>query len=230
MRAEALFNFYVSRILDSFSSYFWVALTVVALFTGLSSSRFISELVSHGKLVVSPDRYNLRVPKSWFSHFYIYGILAMILISPNRGSFGWTLAVLHLIRRLVEQIICFPNDGGSMMHGAAYMLGFLFYTMVALSVPNHPSSTILWFVGNAIQHVAHGQLFRNRMTNPSKTRPPETLLFRYMNCPHYFGEMLIYIGLSSCDRTESIACAVFVIVSLSVNWRNHSRWYSIQVE
>ena len=205
-------------------------MTVIAVLTGSSSSESAIQLVSHGKLIGSTGVPGYLVPKNWFSHFYIYGVFAMLLVAENRGSLGWILLFAHLVRRVIEQVYLFPGDKDSKMHVGAYMLGFLFYTMVTLYVPDNPSSAFLWLLGNIIQHVSHAQLFRNRSSNASKSAPPQFLLFRYMNCPHYFGEMLIYVGLSSIESLDSIACALFVIVSLSINWRNHTRWYSKQVK
>ena len=217
-------------MVDALCLYIWAALTSSAVFTYVVPIPFIRSLVLHGKLIGSPKDSALLIPKSWFNHFYMYGICALFILCPNTGSFGWLLLLVHLMRRLIEEVWLFPVDETSRMHVGAYMLGFLFYTLVAFSVAARPSSALLWFLGNCIQHVAHSQLFHNRIRDPTKRKPPRTFLFRYMNCPHYFGEMLIYVGLASFDRIESVACALFVIISLSVNWYNHSCWYSSQAK
>ena len=205
--------------------YFWCLSIVAALTVTMKPSIWMRDLVLHGKLVAVSSQIGFLVPKRWFYHFYLFGIFAVLALSKDRGSVGTVCLLVHLLRRLVEELWIFHKSGSSRMHVGAYMFGYLFYTGVALSVPNNPGCISAWIVGNVIEAVSHIQLAHNGFVNPSKNRPPDTLLFRYMNCPHYFAEMLIYVGLASVDKLESIACAVFVIASLSVNWRNHSLWY-----
>ena len=183
------------------------------------------DMVYHGKLLKITTGSRWFVPKAWFSHFYIYGLLVSLMLSENRGTLGSFLLILHLFRRLCEQLFLFPNEKESKMHAAAYVLGYVFYTGVSWSMPPEPCSIGVWLLGNLLQFCAHAQLFQNRVGGHGKEKPPNTLIFRYMYCPHYFGEMLIYAGLSSFDKVESLACLVFVVVSLCVNWRNHSLWY-----
>jgi 3-oxo-5-alpha-steroid 4-dehydrogenase 3 len=138
-------------------------------------------------------------------------------------NIGPLLLLTHLVRRSLEQLILFPYGKESRMHFTAYLFGYVFYVAASLSIADKPDIPFLWFAGNCIQFFAHRDLFRERTSN--KKKPPSTFLFKHINCPHYFAEMLIYLGLTSIGSLPSIACAVFVIVSLSVNWRNHSQWY-----
>jgi hypothetical protein len=192
-------------------------LSIFAVTVPLIPHLAISGIVLHGKMIPNPYSSVFTVPKSWFCHFYAFGILATI-----------GLRQIHLTRRFLEQVLLFPYDQKSRMHITAYVFGFTFYATAALSLPAVPDYPLLWVLGNVLQFLAHRDLHNHRCADPSKSRPPHTWLFRYMNCPHYFAEMLIYGGLLSLDSIPSIACTVFVIVSLTVNWRNHSIWYAKQ--
>lgn len=185
-------------------------------------SEQLADLAMHGKLIARPSAW--LVPKRWFSHFYIYAFFASLLYRGVNSS-GSILLLLHLNRRWLEQTVCFPGDSESKMHAIAYIFSFVFYSAVILTVPDSAQSVFLWVIGNVGQFLSHRDLFMNRMGSGCKRNPPNTWLFRFLNCPHYAFEMLIYISLSGGDWA-SFWMTSFVIVSLSVNWRNHSRWYS----
>ena len=186
----------------------------------------LTELTLHGKLVTNSDTGTL-VPKRLFYHFYVFAMVALLLVGAYRWL-GGILALLHVTRRLCEQIWLFPYSRTSRMHVTAYIFGFFFYLGMSLSFAPSPMSPFLFGLGSILQFFSHRALFLHRagMKNVSARRvPPESMLFKYMYCPHYFGEMLIYVSLSSWEKLESVLLAMFVVVSLSVNWRNHSLYY-----
>jgi 3-oxo-5-alpha-steroid 4-dehydrogenase 3 / polyprenol reductase len=203
----------------------WAILTAAAILSGFLPQPFRG-CTLHGKMNQRKSR--LLVPKQWFYHFYVFSVL-MNVAWMGGMSITRSLLVLHCFRRLLEQFFWFPCQTTSKMHSSAYVLGYVFYTLVAYSIPETPYSSILWLLGNIIQYTAHRDLYHNRLHAGAdgKKSPPKTLLFRFMNCPHYFAEMLIYVSLTSLISWSSIMCTVFVIVSLSVNWRNQSVWYRL---
>ena len=218
-----------STSLDLLLSAFWLSSTLAAVFSAFPIS-VINKWTKHGKLIRGADDSGF-VPKKWFTHFYVYAVLVTWLLSPRESS-GRFWVLLHLWRRLIEQAVLFPSSERSKMHVSAYLFGFFFYTAVALTVPAEPGYPILSVAGNAIQFFSHHALFMRRWTRRSeevKKSPPESMWFKYMNCPHYFAEMLIYAGLVARDNTPSILCLLFVCVSLGVNWRNHSLFYKHQL-
>ena len=218
-------NFMESLNIEFLLDIFWIGSTIAALFSALPIS-IVNRWIRHGKLIRGADEAGF-VPKKWFSHFYIYGIVATWLLTPVLSSGRYWL-LTHLWRRLLEQVVLFPCSETSRMHLSAYLYGFLFYTAVALTVPMQPSFPFLLVAGNIIQFFSHHALFMNRWMRRAedvKKSPPESFWFKYMHCPHYFAEMLIYAGLVSFSQLSSQLCLLFVCVSLSVNWRNHSQFY-----
>jgi hypothetical protein len=203
---------------------FWVSSTVFALVSALPIP-YIKTLTLHGKLLEHASC--LSIPKRWFAHFYAYAILANAF-STRMTTTTSQMFLLHLVRRFLEDTVLFPPSGSSSMHVLAYIFGFVFYTVVPFSLPAEPFSVGLFLLANGIQHLSHRELFNNRTKfgAKAKLRPPDSYLFRTMNCPHYSAEMLIYVSLASWESSSSLLCCVFVIVSLSINWRNHSIWYS----
>ena len=209
---------------EIFIDSFWLSSLTVALASALPIS-FLRNLTLHGKLLQQPSSWS--VPKRWFVHFYLYAIIATYLITHGKST-NSRLLLIHVTRRFIEDAWLFPGSSSSSMHVLAYMFGFTYYTVVPLSLPTHPFSVSLFLVGNILQHLSHRALYNNRKTGgvDAKRRIPDTPLFKVMNCPHYFAEMLIYISLASVECPPSLLCAAFVIVSLSINWRNHSAWYT----
>lgn len=204
---------------------FWISSTILAILA-IPRNSFLNRWSRHGKMVCEKGHKDL-IPKRYFSHFYLYGLAATWILAGFH-SLGPVLLGLHLYRRLIEQTCLFPYSESSRMHVSAYFFGFAYYTAVALTVPPRPSSVMLFVIGNFLQFVSHHSLHLNRWIHQSeevKKRPPDSVWFRYMNCPHYFAEMLIYVSLASTESIPSMLCALFVIVSLSVNWRNQSLWY-----
>lgn len=187
------------------------------------------ELTKHGKLV-SDLKSRCLVPKHFFYQFYVFAIIALLL-NDAFNSLGGLLLLTHASRRLAEQLIFFPYSLESRMHLGAYLFGFLYYTGVACSFSPSPFSPTLFVLGSLLQFFAHRELHRHRLTSSIRRSsgrriPPASFLFKYMYCPHYFAEMVIYVSLCSGERIESILCALFVVSSLAVNWRNHSVYYS----
>ena len=190
---------------------------------------FFHDWTKHGKMVAGIN-VGGYVPKRWFWHFYLYGMVATYILTP-RGTSGRSWLMFHLFRRFLEQFALFPSAEGSKMHASAYLLGFAFYTGVAMTVPAEPLSLPLFVFGNILQFLTHHALFMNRWTRKSeeaKKSPPDSIWFKIMNCPHYFAEMLIYGALISPRSTPSILAFVFVVISLGINWRNQSAWYASQ--
>jgi len=223
-----MFIVQLSSTLEIVLDTFWVASIGAALFSAFPIST-VNRWIMHGKLIRGADASGF-VPKQWFTHFYAYAIIAAWIFKA-RESIGRYWLLVHLWRRLFEQAVLFPASESSKMHVSAYLYGFIFYTAVALTVPVQPCFPSLSIIGNAIQFMSHHALFMNRWLKRSddvKKSPPESIWFRYMNCPHYFAEMVIYAGLVSSESTPSLLCLVFVCVSLLVNWRNHSRFYAQQ--
>lgn len=216
--------------LESLLTISWISMSAIALVSAFPFTA-LQALTKHGKMVpINIEGW--LVPKCWFYHFYIYALIVSLLLR-SRSQLCTVLLSLHLTRRLIEQVALFPYGKHSRMHITAYLFGFVFYSAVAVTLPQQPLSVQLFIAGNVLQFLSHRALYlhRSRMSgnrDAQKKTVPKSILFRYMNCPHYFAEMLIYVSLVSISSSASIALTLFVIVSLGVNWRNHSIWYSEQ--
>ena len=200
----------------------WVLLTVVALVSPFILSE---NIISHGKQRAKGSRFS--VPKTWFSHFYVLAFLISIgLFFLDRGSLSFCM---HALRRLVEQLFLFPYPRESKMHVLAYLLGLVFYPLVGVSFwCSQPQqwNMLLWvcFLSfSFLQFSCHKELARLRAGGQYAI--PVYAPFRYVLCPHYLAEILLYCLWAVSPGYCMQFCAVFVIVSLAVNALKQRAWY-----
>ncbi|KAI8874285.1 hypothetical protein GQ42DRAFT_159869 [Ramicandelaber brevisporus] len=93
---------------------------------------------------------SLRVPKAWFTHFYIVGSLWNALIiaaSLYFGASGRVLVVssvnqVHLLRRLYECLYVQVLSASAMMHAGVYLLGVTYYITTPLALVIDPNPTL----------------------------------------------------------------------------------------
>ena len=138
---------------------YYVALSTVALLTLLDAARLpwalrlLKELTEHGKryrpgaTLATSTRWGLvsavsfllklRIPKTWFAHFYAVGLVttsaAVYCSSPFQSCIMLYLFILHLARRLYECSFVHAF-GDSTMSSAAYIMGLLHYIILPLAL------------------------------------------------------------------------------------------------
>jgi len=93
-------------------------------------------------------------------------------------------------------------------------------------------AVILFIIGSAIQAICHVTLANLR---PNKAGPtyaiPEGKFFDYVSCPHYFGEIIIYMSFVILTRGQSklawlIFC--FVVENLTYSAMKTHSWYMMK--
>lgn len=200
----------------------WGVLTILSIVSIYIPT--LSMMSLHGKLA-SAIKSRWLIPKTWFFHFYIYAVASLCVFRSI--AFGVTgLFLFHVLRRLFEEVYFFPNHRpGRRMHTVAYLFSFVYYTAVVFTLGTTVLSFELFWVSSCVQFLVHRDLYLARLSGRVPKNAPKTFWFKYMNCPHYLCEMLIYLSLTSIDDLASVSLLGFVLVSLSVNWRNHSLWY-----
>jgi 3-oxo-5-alpha-steroid 4-dehydrogenase 3 len=150
------------------------------------------------------------VPKSWFTHFYIYAFwlnigtwaYAVLLRQYQPSLIMWILVESHLVRRLEECLNISKFSSGARMHVFHYVFGLGFYTCVCLatccsSSNSNNNSTecqsyyIFWikvalFVIVSIQQrKCHRILAELRSDRSERYYLPSKGWFLYVSCPHY---------------------------------------------
>ena len=143
----------------------WSLLALFSLFMP-----FLADLAGHGKTrqdvgtthannkkkkknktLLESFAHSLVVPKRWFWHFYLFGLVALILqvqvyyimfkddyttelVSSSTSSISLLLLTTHLTRRLYECQRVHQWKPSSSMHVMGYLLGLLHYLLLPLVV------------------------------------------------------------------------------------------------
>ncbi|KAI3648034.1 hypothetical protein MP228_008255 [Amoeboaphelidium protococcarum] len=177
---------------------------------------------------------DFKVPKSWFIHFYIVGILCnmacLLYNGNNRLSFVQSLFMLHLVRRVIECYAFQINSGQassgrrSQMLIIHYFIGISFYMVTSLVFQTRSYGTssttflnvialILFTGGQFIQFQAHSHL-----ASLQKYTVPMKSWFKYSSNPHYLAEIMIFTAFLLFFQFDAcvIACMVWVVVNLSI--------------
>jgi 3-oxo-5-alpha-steroid 4-dehydrogenase 3 len=166
----------------------------------------------------------------------------------------WSFQV-HLVRRLVETVWVMRYPKRATMHVMAYAFGMSYYIIVPLTYycayvayvasGDAVVPTALTYVGLAVfaagslvQWHAHYLLASLGSKNTKRAEAyviPRGGLFSLVSCPHYFGEVVIYLGLAVMGATmgaagrENVASPwypfVWVVVNLSLGARMTHQWY-----
>ena len=138
--------------IDDYTVPIYVVLLVAAL--AVPVVPFVKDLASHGKTrtsIAGPATSNptfisqlwsfavdqLVVPKSFFTHFYIFAILSLYarqgLLGVLRGmNQVKALLFIHFMRRLLECTFVHQWRRGSYMHVSGYVVGILHYLFLPL--------------------------------------------------------------------------------------------------
>lgn len=178
------------------------------------------------------------VSKRLFIHFY-----AMALVT-NANVFLWELYFqnllnlyrvffgIHAWRRYSEHLFMFNKLPASRMHFTAYLFGLWFYVVVPLALCNPcvtPSKTqvVLFVLSQVLQFKSHRILYlmKRDSTQDGVVRygVPTKGPFKYILCPHYLSEIMVYMSLiCNCEMTS---CFIFVFISMVVQAMPSKEWY-----
>nr|PVC50925.1 hypothetical protein MACL_00001903 [Theileria orientalis] len=198
-------------------SFFTVSLFAVLLtysFRPLFTYTLYGKRLKSYYLKVSPK---FLVPKNCFANFYLLSILLNIFLFYKERleitNLYRVMYITHVLRRLLEQAFLFTKlPKPSFLHVVGYLFGlwyfysliFSYYVATALAL-NNPSSyypfgysVLLNCFAQFLQFYSHVKLSELRRDVKDETRVykvPTAGPFKYILCPHYLAEILIYVSL-----------------------------------
>ena len=176
------------------------------------------------------------------SSYHIVSLLSPLSINiyvSGHGDIRWMncissllLLEFHLIRRLWECYYC-TIYGDSVMHVSGLFCGLLHYFLVPLCIkhgnmsnsnPISASQTwkllsiALFFVSNYFQYQHHLILYKMKLKFADSYALPKGALFRYVCCPHYLMEILIYFSflMQSPKSLSLVFLEIWVACNLCV--------------
>ncbi|KAK9381458.1 uncharacterized protein V2V93DRAFT_391157 [Kockiozyma suomiensis] len=245
----------------------------------LQYGKALSDNTSPSPLLLRP--FTATVPKTWFTHFYIFGALcsayALIILglahsniyttpvnylltldhylSRRLGRFSTndfnllysqaqlSLAIITIqcARRWYECLYVEKMSNKARIRLGHYLVGHLFYLAVscailcdslqnsinpspnALSLSSCSVAFVLYLTAARAQYSAHKQLASLKKYSP----PPPTFLFKYLVCPHYTAEIVVYISIAViCDfSSATVAVIIWTIVNLGASAEQSRAFY-----
>lgn len=189
-------------------------------------------LLIHGKSLSSNEQPMFLVQKKFFLHFYIIGVFINALIWMNNPTSLHLYFVITIYRRLMETFFVMRYSDVSKMHILHYFAGLTFYPCTGLLINNNdsPASGIIFFVSfiliSWMQLDAHYRLSNLRRSGSHYQPIPLDGPFKYVICPHYSLEILLYfLILSRIPSLQSALCFIFVTLNLSISAFFTKTWY-----
>lgn len=171
------------------------------------------------------------VPKSYFSHFYALSscLSALTLCAYPRHIVSWLL-LCHSLKRLYEVLFVSVYNEKSRMNWSHYLVGLWFYTSlhVILNVELYrgnidvrfsPVALMIFCIADWDQHENHKVL-----AGLVKYSLPQARFFRWVCCPHYTDEILMYTSLLAASK-EFLWPLIWVIASLSLAGTECQNYY-----
>ncbi|GBG24812.1 Polyprenol reductase [Hondaea fermentalgiana] len=178
----------------------------------------------------------------------------------QRSTTMLVLLALQGLRRVHEEDRLFRPNPNAQMHIFGYIIGITFYLAFGWSIVVESSlyrpvdefydadsevwNPVFWLgvalfaLGMYEQHQTHRILAGLRPTESTAAsgcsvyRVPQGRLFALVSCPHYFLEMLIYLGFALMDSVNLSLWLAFVFVCLNLGLtalRSHA-WYKAKFD
>ena len=233
--------------LNLFVTFFWLSLSAGLILPGiwflidckinLWMINFILQRFDHYDKLTS---YGL-ISKSYFLHFYLFGLLINLLFFLFHLSFVFLfiLFLLHLARRLYECL--YIQKFTSKINFLHIVFGFIHYPCVGVTIIidyqysytnmqfwSYFFALLLFFNASYIQHNVHLTLAKLiRTDNAVYPIPNGYWIFNYLSCPNTIAEIFIYLSFFiASHRTSAMAALiVWVFVNQSLSALLNHRWY-----
>lgn len=221
------------------SSALYALLTVLALASLLSSTLKSLSSHGKTRSTIADRRFTVfTVPKQRFRDFYIVGFFVTCAVVSLGGDVAatasnrivFTLVLLHLARRYHECAHVHRSTSSSRMHVAGYALGILHYLCLPFVLVTTKDVTgvtpgdesnhcdFLFILGCIFfqyqQHRHHLLLAKLRAHDRSASDPEYSIpiggWFRFVSCPHYFAEIMIYFTLAKLGADDDENAAMMI--------------------
>lgn len=194
---------------------------------------------SHGGTATPPTtaRNKWQVSKNNFFYFYLSGAFYCLTLLPvgfNTITEQKNMMILfHLIRRMVETCV-FPFSPTSTMHAGVCLMGLTYYLTIVLAISRSSivrftwSHLIVFFFAQALQFATI--LTTSRLRGPKLSHVPLadlSILFRWVLCPHFLGECIIYAVLADISGWYPLLAlnVLFVVLNQIITGVSTRQWY-----
>lgn len=225
-----LTSVYISWILATYLS------TAVDTLRDLASS---GKTVDETKAATWHGRF--QVPKQWFLHFYVIGIVSSLLVLSF--SDNWKIEcvapmLLQVVRRCYECCFVHVWKAESKMHLPAYVVGLLHYVILPFNFigTNGDDNDVLRLVGILLcvyaqyeqdaHHCILAQLRHSSSNQTQRYHLPHGRWFQYIGSPQNLAEILIYLSfVMMLQSLPALALFLWVTSNQVVTAVRTHEWY-----
>ena len=152
----------------------------------------------------------------WQSHYLHRAFLYPFRLIGKSNSMPWSVVLLGLVFNLAN----------SLLHGV-----YLFFTPDRY--PNNwifderfIGGTTLFVCGYLINRQSDGVLMKLRSAGDTSYKIPYGSMYRWISCPNYFGEIVIWIGWAIATWSlPALAFCLWTIANLAPRAKAHHLWY-----
>jgi protein-S-isoprenylcysteine O-methyltransferase Ste14 len=100
------------------------------------------------------------------------------------------------------------------------------YTTKWLTDPRFIAGIVIFLMGYLINRAADQTLRNLRAPGEAAYKIPQTGFYRWISCPNYFGEIVVWSGWALATWSlPGLAFAVFTIANLAPRARSNHKWY-----
>lgn len=208
----------------------------------------LKPFLKYGKTLKNENNvfFNVYVPKHWFTHFYIIHFTLSWLNFVLFWNYENCFQTLHAIicincmqssRRLYECFFVSKFSAVAKIHIFHYLVGIFFYTSIniipylKLQCGDNEEINSLGYISLLLFMLAYIDQYYNHMTlsKQKKYNLPQSGLFKYVTCPHYFDEIIIYASCFLLDPSSSYFFIVlWVMLNLSISANQSYIFYKSQ--
>jgi len=155
----------------------------------------------------------------WESHYLHRTYIYPFTLRNSARLFPAVIVASGIFFNVVNAYI----NGNSIFNHAAQ------YTLNWMGDIRFITGAVLFVVGYAINRHSDYLLYRLKETSPEIYRVPYGGCFRWVSCPNYLGEIIIWVGWATATWSlAGLAFAVWTIANLAPRALAHHKWYRRQ--
>jgi 3-oxo-5-alpha-steroid 4-dehydrogenase 1 len=151
----------------------------------------------------------------WLSHYLYRTFIYSFRQSGSRKPYPLILVIMALIFNSFNGFV----NGFGVFNLYSYDIKWLISWQFILGI-------LIFLSGSTINKIADEKLRNLRKVNPGEYLLPKGWLFRYISCPHYFGEIIEWAGWAVMTWSlPGLAFLVFTFANLFPRAIASHKWY-----
>jgi 3-oxo-5-alpha-steroid 4-dehydrogenase 1 len=151
----------------------------------------------------------------WLSHYIDRTFIYPFTQSGKEKPYPLIIVAMALVFNCINGFI----NGYGLFHVSIYSFSWVMKWQFA-------SGLLIFITGFVVNKVADEKLRKLRKANPGDYLLPQGWLFKYISCPHYFGEIIEWAGWAVLTWSlPGLAFSVFTFANLFPRAIASHKWY-----